>query len=144
MPSGLAVGQEPAALELLKQLEAQQAAGRSLSPKELKARLFAPLAAPGSLFGRSVVYFIQSTNGLVKIGTTTQLTARVKDLRAMGATPIELVAAVKGEADLESDLHAEFAASRGHGEWFFPSDEVVGAIRLARCLQRAELKRATK
>lgn len=76
-------------------------------------------ARPGA-YGRKVcvsrVYFV-ARDGLIKIGTTTQLRARLRQLAYDGG-PVTLLADIKGGPVLEEKLHQRFITYRVHGEWF--------------------------
>lgn len=69
---------------------------------------------------RSWVYFVRRSDGLVKIGRSTNPERRLKDLRSAGG-PMELVAWFDGDAGTERALHDAFAAHHVSGEWFAPS-----------------------
>lgn len=83
--------------------------------------------------GWAWTYFVGNRDlGIVKIGVTTRLKARMSSLRNSSPVPIKLFAVVFGDQVLEKYLHNHFAAARKHGEWFDLTDE------LARCID--ELK----
>jgi hypothetical protein len=74
---------------------------------------------------RSVVYFFQRSDGLVKIGTTTLLRDRQRSLtREFG--DLVLLGLQRGDSSDERDLHRRFAAARVQGEWFRPIPELLG------------------
>lgn len=75
----------------------------------------------------SCVYFLRS-NGLIKIGLTTDLPKRIAALKTASANVIELIATVAGDRQLEMKLHKRFAHLRQHGEWFAENDELKGFI----------------
>ena len=75
------------------------------------------------------VYFLQAKdNGLIKIGFTSNLKSRLSDLSSMSPVPLELLAFTEGGADYEHELHSTFSEHRSHGEWFYPSDELIEFI----------------
>jgi hypothetical protein len=77
------------------------------------------------------VYFIQaSQSGLVKIGWTSNLTARLSALQVGSAEKLEVLRFVRCEAPdvFEGELHRRFAHARRHGEWFAISSSEVDAI----------------
>lgn len=75
------------------------------------------------------VYFVQAkNNGLIKIGFTSNLKSRLSDLSSMSPVPLELLAFTEGDCNLERELHSTFANHRSHGEWFYPSDELIRFI----------------
>lgn len=78
--------------------------------------LLQPEAPPASY-----VYFVKQLRtrpSLIKIGITTDLKGRLRDLRGGSGLDLELIAAVPGGRDLERRLHEEFADLRKRGEWF--------------------------
>lgn len=77
----------------------------------------------------SVVYFLQGTNGLIKIGLSTKLNRRVHDLMKENANALVLVGIIIGKHTLENSLHKKFKEHRWHGEWFYPADELVEYIK---------------
>lgn len=79
----------------------------------------------------SWVYFLEK-NGLVKIGTTTNLDRRMREL---GGGFLRL--AVPGGVALEANLHQRLDHLRVHGEWFRDEDDLVlEIIRLRDLLER--------
>jgi hypothetical protein len=76
-------------------------------------------ARPGAFKSKvcvSRVYFAARAD-LIKIGTTTQLRARLRQLSYDGG-PVTLLADLAGGPALEEELHRRFARYRVHGEWF--------------------------
>lgn len=74
------------------------------------------------------VYFARS-HRLVKIGVSTNLKARFKDLNAMSAVPVALALWEPGGREMERALHKRFGAYRHHGEWFRPHGELQAFMR---------------
>jgi hypothetical protein len=76
-----------------------------------------------------MIYFIQDdTSNLIKIGFVKGEDANVRlaDLQTGSAAGLVLLGTMPGDRQVETDLHARFAAAREHGEWFRP---VPGLIR---------------
>lgn len=73
------------------------------------------------------VYFIQSVaGGPIKIGCSDAPEARLSQLQTGSPFKLEIVGVVPdGGRKLEGELHKKFAGSRSHGEWFFPTPELV-------------------
>lgn len=95
--------------------------------------------------GASLVYFIER-EGLIKIGFSTNLKKRLKDISkgssmpdGMTIGPVTLLATEPGDRNLESRLHRRFDRSRvDNTEWFRPSKALRRYIEdLARHQQRA-------
>jgi hypothetical protein len=81
------------------------------------------LCEESGLFPGMHVYFFERADGLVKIGFSRDVTARVRTLG-----PGRLIAATPGGRDLECQLHARFANSRQTGEWFVLTPELAAYI----------------
>lgn len=63
------------------------------------------------------VYVLKRADGLVKIGTTTDLPGRMHSL-ATSHGPLEIVRVLNGDAKLERRLHHQFRHRHQFGEWF--------------------------
>ena len=91
--------------------------------------------------GTQVVYFVQSVEGgPVKIGETSNLQQRMKDLQQ--ATPLKLLHALPGDRECEQWIHRELKQHRQFGEWFTPHQEVFGLIAEAQRLNFATIEQA--
>ncbi|MFE2710611.1 GIY-YIG nuclease family protein [Streptomyces mirabilis] len=90
----------------------------------------------------SVVYFVER-DGLIKIGTTTNLRARLRSLgqggckmpEGMTVGPVTLLTSTPGDRLDESHYHERFHKQRVGGEWFRPNKAL---FRLIEDLQRAD------
>lgn len=70
------------------------------------------------------VYFAQRRKGgLIKIGWSRSVSARMRVLKA------KLLGSIKGERSAEKATHKEFAHLRVRGEWYRPSEELLEHIR---------------
>lgn len=76
----------------------------------------------------SVVYFIQSRSGSIKIGVSTQIVRRFSALATGSAEKLTLLGAVPGGTARERLIHAQFAEDRIKNEWFRPSAGLVSQI----------------
>jgi hypothetical protein len=85
--------------------------------------------ASAGLDGVSLIYFIGSARGPVKIGKTTSLSERMKKLQTGYHERLELLAVMPGGAQLEAELHARFAKDRLTGEWFRRTIELTTLMR---------------
>lgn len=78
---------------------------------------------------KSIVYFIRcNAGGLIKIGYTTDLPARVASLGHANAVGVSLLASADGGVVAESRLHTMFREYRVRGEWFRPSAPLLDFI----------------
>lgn len=74
---------------------------------------------------------VVGTDGPVKIGCSAFLAQRAKSLSTKGR-PVELLADIAGDFDVERRFHAEFRADHVGKEWFAPSprlDSVIEQIK---------------
>ena len=82
---------------------------------------------------RSVVYFIGSEAGPIKIGFTVGLKDRLAALRASSPVKLKLLATCHGHATREAAYHEQFAEHRLHGEWFEPAPAILTEIARLNC-----------
>lgn len=73
-----------------------------------------------------IVYYMLN-GGLVKIGTSTNVIARMEAI-----TPERLAAVEPGDAKVERQRHREFADLRSHREWFRLDDRLAEHVEAAR------------
>ncbi len=76
-----------------------------------------------------VVYFLQSETGLIKIGCSTNLDARIRHIRAMSPAQLELLGSMPGGHREERAAHAKLQSWRDHGEWFRSDAESLAIIK---------------
>jgi hypothetical protein len=76
----------------------------------------------------SVVYFV-AFGSRVKIGRTTDLDARLKQLQRMNPRKLRLLGYVAGAAAEEAEIHRRFAHLRKHGEWFRLDSDLKAFVR---------------
>lgn len=77
------------------------------------------------------IYFLRRKDGTgpIKIGCSSSPNRRLYDFGLWSPYPLELLAQVPGTHEIERKLHRHFADSHSHSEWFFPTPELVEAIR---------------
>jgi hypothetical protein len=76
----------------------------------------------------SLVYFIGSEDGPVKIGMAIDVEKRIKGLQTSHHAKLALLATTTGGREQEAAYHRQFAASRLHGEWFERTPELLAEI----------------
>lgn len=75
-----------------------------------------------------MIYFIQDTKSrAIKIGTSRNPAARLKELQTAHAHALVLLAVMDGGVTEERKLHQRFV--RLHGEWFEPTPELITFVR---------------
>jgi hypothetical protein len=80
-----------------------------------------------------VIYFVKrSDDSRIKIGTTACLSRRLKELAKEFGDDLVVLAVTEGNLDGERGLHRRFAHLQTVGEWFEPSDDLLGFI-VAEC-----------
>lgn len=83
---------------------------------------------------KKVVYFAENAaDGLIKIGTSSNLEARLYGLRKPRKGvfhDIRLLVTTEGWLAKERAYHAHFTASRVKGEWFMPTPDILEEIEL--------------
>lgn len=81
-------------------------------------------------FGRkSSIYVAQrDSDSAVKIGYTSDVERRMRELRKDTRSSVCLVASFPGDKPAELRLHDRFAVHRLDGEWFSPSPDVLAFI----------------
>ena len=76
-----------------------------------------------------VVYFMQRSDGQIKIGTSRDAALRRSQVSELHGR-IKILGAELGGYDRETELHEQFAASRvNNSEWFQPTDDLLDYIR---------------
>ena len=75
----------------------------------------------------TVVYCVQDTNGLIKIGYTKNFKKRVSSPE-IGGKKVKRLGFFKGGFRQETQLHHNFQEHRVVGEWFKPAQEILDYI----------------
>jgi T5orf172 domain len=83
--------------------------------------------------GSSRVYFLRDPGDVVekacvKIGTSTDVSARVSGGQTMNPRELFLIGSVPGDRELEADLHRKFRYLHVRGEWFEATTELLSFI----------------
>jgi len=110
-------------------LKSVLAGNPNLRPALRKAALYRRAHPRQTKTSARFVYFIQSSGGPIKIGSASDVAARLKSLQTGSADELTLLAMTEGGEFRERELHARFAADRLRGEWFAPSPELIRVIR---------------
>jgi hypothetical protein len=70
------------------------------------------------------VYFLQAENGMIKIGTSTEIYERINTLRTASPCSFVKLSIMPGDMSVEKRLHKKFAVCRRQGEWFVKSQDI--------------------
>jgi hypothetical protein len=75
-------------------------------------------------------YFIESgTGGPVKIGFTTDIHERLRQLQTASSEELHVLALIVDTSGMERSLHVQFKGQRLRGEWYTPNAEMIGMIQ---------------
>jgi hypothetical protein len=74
------------------------------------------------------VYFLRGDGGLIKVGVTKNVAARVAALQRDHPATLTIMGAMPGSYSAEMTIHRLFAEDRDHGEWFRPSQRLLDFI----------------
>lgn len=77
---------------------------------------------------KSLVYLAQRADGLIKIGWSSDVERRVRELRRDSRSAVELLACFPGDKPDELALHALFADLRVEDEWFHPGAALLAFL----------------
>jgi hypothetical protein len=100
--------------EILKEVD------RRKREQEALRTLISSLQTPGDPF----VYLIEFENRY-KIGVSKNIPKRIKNFNTAHASPCKIVAIIKGDKVLETELHERFATHRLNGEWFIKRPHIL-------------------
>lgn len=104
---------------------------REAEQEELERRTEATRARLDATEARSigsVVYFIRSGDGPIKIGLALDVEKRLRGLQTAHHEPLSVLAVTGGGQPQEIAYHRRFAAHRLHGEWFEPHEDILAEI----------------
>jgi T5orf172 domain len=75
------------------------------------------------------VYVMRAASGHYKVGCSSLIDVRLRQIRRSSPVNVELVCSMPGTVEVERRLHTHLAASRMHCEWFADSPEIHEVIR---------------
>lgn len=90
------------------------------------AELFPPAAIRRG--ADKLVYFIGADAGLIKIGSSANPGARLKELQTGHPERLSVMATVVGGVDLEREYHRRFFVHHSRGEWFERHPDILAEI----------------
>lgn len=74
------------------------------------------------------VYFLQSSDGPIKIGLTWNVNKRVDQIQISTPAELRILGVIPGEMALESEIHKKFEHLKIKGEWFKPGQDLLDFI----------------
>ncbi|WP_127524648.1 GIY-YIG nuclease family protein [Mesorhizobium sp. Z1-4] len=74
------------------------------------------------------IYFVKRADGLVKIGFSASVSARIKHLSREHGT-LEVVHMVAGDRAREKSIHHTFSSAREFGEWFRLTHDDLAVVK---------------
>lgn len=77
---------------------------------------------------RRMIYFVRNGRGMIKIGSSMNVSDRIRSLETGASETLELIASIPGTYSVERQLHDRFSGIREYGEWFRPSPELLKFI----------------
>lgn len=75
-----------------------------------------------------MIYFAQRQDGLIKIGRSDNVAARMATLSSKISSQLRVLKVIEGHSTEEFNLHTRFKDIRVFGEWFSPSSDLVSFI----------------
>jgi hypothetical protein len=82
------------------------------------------------------IYFLEC-NGRIKIGIAAHVEKRMREIKRSAASPVTLIASIKGDLKLERAIHKKLQPYCISGEWYRDCPEVRAAIQ--NCLNHFDL-----
>lgn len=81
----------------------------------------------------SSIYFVRvGLDGPIKIGSTTNMKKRLKNLQVSNPIPLNVMSVVPGTERDEQRLHQKFSHLFIQGEWFHPGDDLLEFIDIVK------------
>ena len=76
------------------------------------------------------IYFVQKkSGGPIKIGySSSSIVMRVRSLQTANSQKLNIVGWIDGDRTIEKKLHRKFGDLNKNGEWFYPSEILIGFI----------------
>ena len=81
-----------------------------------------------------MVYLISHEDKFLKIGHTRNINNRLSQLQVSTPIKLELINLIKGDVNLEKELHQKFKELRVNGEWFVYDAKILNYFSSQDCL----------
>lgn len=72
-----------------------------------------------------MIYFIQDSEGHIKIGYSLNTKKRLQNLSTDNSSKLKLLADIPGSRSFENKLHNKFSHLKVHGEWYKSENELL-------------------
>jgi predicted TIM-barrel fold metal-dependent hydrolase len=95
--------------------------------EDREERAYRNLMRSWQALGPQIVYYLERGDGLIKIGTTVSLRARMSSLRSEHGD-LRILLTHCGAFARELEMHRKFADLRVTGEWFAPGTDLLAWI----------------
>jgi hypothetical protein len=81
-----------------------------------------------------MIYLISHEDKFLKIGHTRNINNRLRQLQVSSPVKLEVINLIKGDVNLEKELHNRFKELRVNGEWFVYDAEILNYFNSQDCL----------
>lgn len=81
-----------------------------------------------------MIYLISHQNEYLKIGYTKNINKRLAQLQVSSPVKLEVLHLIKGDVNLEKELHLMFKEYSSNGEWFYYNEEIINYFKSKDCL----------
>lgn len=111
--------------------------GLSYICNRCKDAIYLPWNSKSQPANATTVYLVAAANGLVKIGSASNIEKRMSLLRCQSPLSVELVYTLRctHAGSIERALHDKFRSQHDHGEWYrLSSDDIEEVKRYAHAL----------
>ena len=105
--------------------------GLSYICNQCKDAIYLPWNSKSQPANATTVYLVAAANGLVKIGSASDIGKRISLLRCQSPVSVELVYMLKctRAGAIERALHDKFRSQHDHGEWYRLSDDDIEEVK---------------
>lgn len=81
-----------------------------------------------------MIYLISHQNEYLKIGYTNNIKKRLAQIQVSIPIKLEVLHLIKGDFNLEKELHSLFKEYSSNGEWFYYNDKIINYFKSQECL----------
>lgn len=105
--------------------------GLSYICNQCKDAIYLPWNSKSQPSNATTIYLVAAANGLVKIGSASDVEKRMSLLRCQSPVTVELIYALEcpRAGAVERELHNKFRDHHDHGEWYRFSNEDIERVK---------------